>query len=40
MLLLGAVLLLAPPPAAAFPVGYLEGGVYWTYSRTLGCPSW
>ncbi len=36
MVLLAGVLVLAAAPAApTFRVGYLEGGGYWTYSRTL-----
>ncbi|HSM73359.1 MAG TPA: hypothetical protein VK852_01935, partial [Desulfobacterales bacterium] len=39
MVLLAGVLLLAAVPAApaerVYRVGYLEGGVYWTYSQTL-----
>lgn len=35
VLLTGLLLLAAAPAVGAFQVGYLEGGVYWTYSETL-----
>ncbi len=35
VLLAGVLVLAAAPAASAFRVGYLEGGGYWTYSRTL-----